>query len=91
MTKIDLQIDYVINNFDFNKVHQVMVMLGWEWGGINRTPTVGELQEMAEKCLREAYEGNTNISCGGFIASYSKRDRGFMLCFTVDEVVVYED
>ena len=40
----------VIENFDFEKVHEVMKMLNWKWGGDNpgELPTIPTVEKMKE-------------------------------------------
>ena len=65
----------VMENFDFNKVHDVMSYLDWDWigcgeGGKSGVPSVEKIEEEARRLLIEAAYEKTNISCGGFKAVY---------------------
>lgn len=74
------QIDSVLERFDFDKVHKVMQLLDWKWGG----PFVPELkvpspQEM--KCatyslLLEARRLDCSTSSGGFEAYWITQHDG---------------
>jgi len=59
------QIDDILDNFDFDKVHKVMVFLNWKYGG--SVPTVSELKENARGLLKEAVKLDLHwYSSGGF-------------------------
>lgn len=52
----DNQIEYIMNNFDFVRVHKVMEALDWTWASAktrNGIPSVSELREQAERLLTE--------------------------------------
>jgi hypothetical protein len=91
MTLTDLQVDYVINNFDFEKVYKVMSFLEWHWYPHERPPTQGEMRELAERLLYEAVKEKTSVATGGFAASYFPDAQMLTLTFTVEGVTVYED
>ena len=61
-------IDKIINNFDFEKVHEVMNFLGWEWHPLNKVPSIDELKKQARELLEQicAEPDIHNISTGGF-------------------------
>lgn len=46
-------IDYTINNFNFERVHEMMVKVGWEWH-FEGVPTIESLKETARKLLENA-------------------------------------
>ena len=86
----DVQIEEILNEIDFHKIHKAMKCLGWSWGiGISsRIPTVFELKEEASRLLKQSkkYRNNdipTNISCGGFEVSSYKG--GFSLKFVLEQ------
>jgi hypothetical protein len=91
MTLTDLQVDYVINNFDFVRVYKTMVALEWYWYPHERPPTQGEMRELAENLLYRAIAEEGTLATGGFVASYKKKAQMLTLTFIVDEVTVYED
>jgi len=76
-------INSILENFDFNKVHDVMTHLEWKWA-FARTesgiPSIGELVLKVQGYLNEAYDkaeakkGNYNTATGGFqyLAEYNK-------------------
>ena len=73
-------IDFIISQFDFEKVHKMMVKVGWDWH-LEGIPTVERLKERARQLLANAakerlgFFKNENweigISCsgGGFMAT----------------------
>jgi hypothetical protein len=72
------KIEYIIKNFDFDKVHKTMQALDWKWfdscseDGI---PTTGELVLKALELLEEAAKYNEDeaiFATGGFYARKSK-------------------
>lgn len=65
-------IDDIIDNFDFEKVHQTMVALNWKWAGYKEVPEIPDLRKFARARLKEAHARKTTISSGGFKATYEK-------------------
>ena len=51
----DGAIEEIIDNFDFHKMHDVMVHLDWKWYKRNEPPTVEELVDEAVDQLRKAF------------------------------------
>jgi len=95
---LDRYIDEILDYFDFEKVHEVMLHLDWKWASIHgdpRVPTVDELKQEAEKLLREAWENKTSLATGGFYVTYHKEDvdsgyeDGLELNFQIDGCAVY--
>lgn len=65
-------IDDILDNFDFEKVHQTMVALNWKWAGYKEVPEVPDLRKFARTRLKEAYTRKTTVSSGGFKATYER-------------------
>jgi len=64
-------IQNVLDNFNFNAVHEHMTSVKWGWGCDNLTPTVQELRAEAQRLLSGVAldpRENTSHSCGGFHA-----------------------
>jgi hypothetical protein len=88
-------LDNIMDNFDFDQVHKVMVFLNWKWANGNGSlgvPEKYELRGEARRLLKMAIEEKTTVSTGGFIAEYreSEVDGWMDLKFVVsdwDEVV----
>lgn len=57
---IDSQIEEIINNFDFEKVHKVMKLLKWQWFSSNtedKVPSYGELIQQSKSLLTMSVKG----------------------------------
>ena len=72
-------INEVLDNFDFERVHNVMTFLNWKWislsEGTNEVPSLAKLVRTAQQYLEMAYDGLEKIEhnehsymvgCGGF-------------------------
>ena len=87
MTKYErhqIMIANILNEFNFIRVHEVMVCLNWEWRN-NGIPTIDKLRNDARKRMDDAikyciYEGTANIpyhsSSGGLKATVEKNIYG---------------
>lgn len=77
-TQVYYQIDNIIQNFDFEKVHKIMKILKWKWviGGKLVIPSLQQLVEKARSLLIEAATKTTSVETGAFkaTAKYSKKD-----------------
>lgn len=83
-------LDNIMDNFDFDQVHKVMVFLDWKWANSNgslEVPEKYELKGSARRLLKMAIEEKTTVSTGGFIAEYTeKEESGWMdLKFVVSD------
>ncbi|MFV2015650.1 MAG: hypothetical protein ACC656_09500, partial [Candidatus Heimdallarchaeota archaeon] len=64
-------VDFIINNFDFEKVHRYMIYGNWKWARINGVPSVKELKYCAKQLLEELRNRDNetwSIGTGGFQA-----------------------
>ena len=61
------QIDEIMDWFDFDKVHEVMTLLNWEWASAKGIPSIQEIRAGARARLREAADRGF-CSTGGFTA-----------------------
>ena len=85
------KIEQLMENFDFENVHKVMVALEWEWcfgHGGSGIPSVESLKEKAMELLSNVddlmYEDNEIVcSTGGFEAKY--HNGCLSLSFIVEE------
>ena len=62
-------VDDIMDNFDFDKVHNVMVELDWGWGdsdGNLSIPEIWELKKSARRLLKESMEEGLCVATGGF-------------------------
>jgi len=93
---IELKIDNIINNFDFEKVNRVMQFLDWKWALTDyRIPTIKELKNHAYNILKEATSkalknGEWSVACGGFKASAWKKDNKIN-CSLAFQLETYEE
>ena len=65
------QIKYILENFDFDKVHKHMTEVDWTWAFYSTVPSVPALIEMATDQLSNVLKSpmpNTMSACGGFHA-----------------------
>lgn len=80
----------ILRNFDFKKVHKVMVQLNWKWMG--ELPTIDDLREQAERLLVRVINDENCLSwqTGGFIVA--KRGECLELAFYLEtsETVLYK-
>lgn len=88
-----------IDNFNFERVHGVMVLTDWKWGwgDSTRVPTTQEMVNTARGLLTHAYRaadeghGPGVVSCGGFEATVDFEDRSVSLRFVLEENEVCAD
>ena len=66
-------IDDIMDNFDFDKVHETMTLLGWRWVNHDtqafEIPHVSELRKRARSLMKEALASSRasyRIATGGF-------------------------
>jgi hypothetical protein len=91
-------IDEIIDKFNFERVHIAMTALDWQWAttdGIGRSvPTLPRLKAKARVLLRECID-DTQVSSGGFIATYHPKDEitseYLDLKFVLDHADSYDD
>ena len=63
-------IQYIIENFNFEKVHTVMELLHWTWVMSNNVPTIDELKKIAARLLNDVSKNDyDSCSTGGFKAT----------------------
>jgi hypothetical protein len=66
---IDKQIEEIMDEFDFQKVHKMFEQNGWTYG-LNEVPSVGELRRTARGLLRDvsknARQGFNYTFCARF-------------------------
>jgi len=88
--KHEEQIDYIIDNFNFEKVRCVMLSLDWQWacteGNGHAVPSIARLKAMARHLLRSSIK-DTEVASGGLYATYYPSKYGddnyFVLKFVV--------
>lgn len=65
------QIEYILDEFPFDKVWQAARAVGWKWGKPAHYPTFTELRQIAKGLLKTAWMHKTRIGTGGFEAIYT--------------------
>lgn len=61
------QVGQIIDRFDFQKVHDYMILTGWKWRG--ETPTLNDIKGTATVLLRSAAASSEEVlstGTGGF-------------------------
>jgi hypothetical protein len=89
---MNAQIAEIVERFDFEKMHKVMLHLDWTWGVIDelladppRTPTPAELKSTAHRLLRHLVAQNLAwVSQGAFHATYDAQNSYLRLNFVVE-------
>lgn len=71
------KIQDIMEDFDFQKVHDVMEKLDWKWAmSKNGVPTIDEMKHEAKRLLIDACIERTCVSTGGFRAVYEECSQG---------------
>ena len=91
---IEKMVSEVMEKFDFDKVHNVMVYLDWRWqidNGVRTVPSSYRLMKQAESLLWEVMQyypdtGFHSLGTGGFMASLD--DGSLSLQFILEEMTV---
>jgi hypothetical protein len=90
----EVQSNSILSNFEFEKVHKVMVALDWKWfvgdPDVMRVPTIEEIKAEAYRLLIDCYLTPTSrwmIATGGL--RVNKDDGLLQLQFVVDEWDLY--
>ena len=66
-------IDYIMDVFDFDKVHKVMEFLQWRWAD-EGVPDKYYIRSEARRLLKYAIENKSDVATGGFIVKYYPPD-----------------
>ena len=96
LTKFEKKlIDKILENFDFDKVHQYMVSVDWKWFSVDRVPTVYDLIKESKRLLKEVCKRDAvSISTGGlFVERYCENGETFSLelSFRIDSFYLEKD
>ena len=71
------KIQDIMEDFDFQKVHDVMTYLDWKWAmSKHGVPTIDELKNEANRLLIDACVEKNCVSTGGFRAVYEECSPG---------------
>jgi hypothetical protein len=83
------KIDYIIENFDWERIHKAMVALDWFWGDDDEAPSIGRLVIKARDLLTQAatsaaqHDEECHAATGGLRAT-AWPDGELRLAFEVD-------
>jgi hypothetical protein len=64
------EIDYILDTFNFERVHIAMLALDWKWRDPLAVPTIARLKQRAKFLLDSAYKEKITIATGGLQAVY---------------------
>ena len=84
------QIDDIIYNFDFERVHKIMKILKWRWvvRGELVIPSVQQLVKQARDLLFRAAKETTTVELGGFRATVKyKSSKEDVLCLRLEFIL----
>jgi hypothetical protein len=70
-------------SFNWKKVYKIMKSVDWHWRDYG-IPCPKMLRDTAKGLCQEAFDRNTKISSGGFIASYDKEYLCLKLMFVIE-------
>lgn len=88
------QIDYLIDEFKFEKVKLAMIALDWKWDvtgkGDLKIPSIIEMKSTAKKLLVRAIKYET-VGSGGFEAHYTPEDKEYKESFSLKFVLTEFD
>lgn len=86
---IDSHIKQILSTFDFERVHEVMQLLNWQWFSSNtedKVPSYGELVMQAQSLMQQAVKGLSkeqgnyfSTGTGGFNAIAIRCDDGYIV------------
>lgn len=87
------QINHILSEFDFQKVHKMMTSVNWQWSYDNnekKVPSISDLRQVAELCLNKvasSTEENDTFAAGGFVAE--KIQNMLELSFVPEKVNIF--
>jgi hypothetical protein len=64
------EIDYILETFNFERVHVAMLALDWKWRDPLAVPTIARLKQRAKFLLDSVYKEQITIATGGLQAVY---------------------
>lgn len=87
--KILNDIDYILDHFDFERVHKVMTFLDWKWHDYDEI-SIGDLRQYARKLIKENLSqliryGHTKytLECRGFVVESYNDDEDYGIRFSL--------
>jgi hypothetical protein len=69
-------LDEILDEFDFEKVHKVMVALNWTWHSNDGVPSIGDLRRAARELLNDLVRGE--FRCVGTKGFYAYMENGLI-------------
>ena len=87
----DIHINFIMDNFDFEKIHKAMVALDWEWFGITSgvptcgIPTIEDLKSQASDMLYYICSSMFDSSSSGGL-KVTKHEDHLELDFSIGEM-----
>lgn len=80
-------IDEVMDFLEFEKIHEVMKFLNWEYAPENRVPEIYELRRFVRELINDFIDKNlVEIQCGGF--RIRKDSKSIIVTFEVESLEV---
>lgn len=67
--KLQSDFEWILDNFDFERVHKVMAFLDWKWFTVDgyKVPSIEQMKESCRELFEEMKDKETdNMSSGGF-------------------------
>lgn len=79
-------IDYVLDNFDFERVHKAMVALDWHWASVGDVPEIYDLRVKSRELLHDVLRKEQYlVGTGGLYATYDREYDMLGLRFCIDD------
>ncbi len=76
----------ILKDFDFERVHEIMVKVNWGWVSIG-IPSISELKQEAKRLLNDLKKEKLKyVSTGGFTATRIGKD--YQLFWGIDSVCI---
>lgn len=96
--QLKLQVEVIMQDFDFENVHRIMKFLNWKWATSDgmKVPSIENMKKTAQELLDDVVEESAKtpehnyIETGGFRASYSNIN-GMSLQFIAEQAESYEE
>ena len=78
-------IEEIMNEFDFERVHDVMDFLDWDWGFMG-VPSVDIIKKEAKRLMQDLCNGSSGyIATGGFWVYIHRKEHILNLMFAVED------
>ena len=86
LASYEMQIEYILEHFDWEKVHRTMTTLDWSWHHTDGVPKIGQLVRAARRHLEQVASDASKgcYSCSGGFWAYNA-DGLLRLLFVVAE------